>query len=137
MLQLYLVLNLLMLVLHMMFSIYFILISLNKCYTDSVRLMDGGSRCAGRVEVFHDDQWGTVCGDYGDIRDAAAVCRELRCGEAVSDANFGPGSGPIWMVDVYCSGSESTLRNCRSAGWGEHYCNHDQDAGVICLGRFY
>uniref|UniRef100_A0A3B4CQH6 SRCR domain-containing protein n=1 Tax=Pygocentrus nattereri TaxID=42514 RepID=A0A3B4CQH6_PYGNA len=103
----------------------------------SVRLVDGGSRCAGRVEVLHRGQWGTVCGDGWDMRHAAVVCRELGCGEAVdalSDAQFGPGSGPIWMSKVDCGGSESTLKNCRSAGWGKHYCDHSKDAGVVCSG---
>ncbi|XP_072529575.1 scavenger receptor cysteine-rich type 1 protein M130-like [Salminus brasiliensis] len=103
----------------------------------SVRLMDGGSRCAGRVEVLHRGQWGTVCDDEWDMGDAAVLCRELGCGEAVdvlSEAHFGSGSGPIWMDDVDCSGSESTLKNCRSAGWGKHNCNQTRNAGVICSG---
>uniref|UniRef100_A0A3B1JTT8 SRCR domain-containing protein n=1 Tax=Astyanax mexicanus TaxID=7994 RepID=A0A3B1JTT8_ASTMX len=105
----------------------------------SVRLVDGGSRCAGRVEVLHRGQWGTVCGNNWDMRDAAVVCRELGCGEAVdavSRANFGSGSGPIWMDDVDCSGSESTLKNCRSRVWGKHNCNMTHTSGVICSGNF-
>ncbi|XP_072529169.1 scavenger receptor cysteine-rich type 1 protein M130-like [Salminus brasiliensis] len=91
----------------------------------SVRLENGGSRCAGRVEVFHDDQWGTVCDDRWDMSDAGVVCRELGCGEAVEAV----------MDDVDCRGSESTLKNCRSNGWGKHNCDHDYDAGVICSGK--
>uniref|UniRef100_A0A3B1JI05 SRCR domain-containing protein n=1 Tax=Astyanax mexicanus TaxID=7994 RepID=A0A3B1JI05_ASTMX len=109
----------------------------NPC---SARLVDGGSRCAGRVEVLHRGQWGTVCGDNWDMRDAAVVCRELGCGEAVhavSESHFGSGSGPIWMDNVHCSGSESTLINCESAGWGKHNCDHSKDAGVICSGKLY
>ncbi|XP_072530156.1 scavenger receptor cysteine-rich domain-containing group B protein-like [Salminus brasiliensis] len=105
---------------------------------DSVRLVGGGSRCAGRVEVLHRGQWGTVCDDNWDMSDAAVVCRELGCGEAVdalSEAHFGSGSGPIWMDDVDCSGLESTLKNCRSRLWGKHHCSQNQNSGVICSGK--
>ncbi|XP_072530158.1 scavenger receptor cysteine-rich domain-containing group B protein-like [Salminus brasiliensis] len=106
--------------------------------TRSVRLVDGGSRCAGRVEVLHRGQWGTACDINWDMSDAAVVCRELGCGEAVdalSEAHFGSGSGPIWMDDVDCSGSESTLKNCRSRLWGKHDCSQTQNSGVICSGK--
>ncbi|XP_065509200.1 scavenger receptor cysteine-rich type 1 protein M130-like [Caloenas nicobarica] len=102
-----------------------------------VRLADGGRRCAGRVEVKHQGQWGTVCGDYWDMNDAAVVCKQLGCGSAVGAHRygyFGAGSGPIWMDNVGCRGTESTLSDCKHAGWGEHNCAHSLDAGVTCSG---
>uniref|UniRef100_A0A8C2B3Q0 Si:ch211-161n3.4 n=1 Tax=Cyprinus carpio TaxID=7962 RepID=A0A8C2B3Q0_CYPCA len=104
----------------------------------NVRLVGGHSRCAGRVEVLHRGQWGTVCDLGWDLADAAVVCRELDCGEpvdALGDAHFGSGSGPIWMSLVLCTGSESTLKNCGSSGWSKDDCTHNSDSGVICSGR--
>ncbi|XP_026101672.1 soluble scavenger receptor cysteine-rich domain-containing protein SSC5D-like, partial [Carassius auratus] len=104
----------------------------------NVRLVNGDSRCAGRVEVLHDGQWGTVCQVSWDLTDAAVVCREMSCGEALQAPGFsyfGPGSGKIWMDEVRCEGSEATLKDCGSSGWGEHYsfcADHEYDAGVKC-----
>ncbi|XP_061081753.1 deleted in malignant brain tumors 1 protein-like [Conger conger] len=103
--------------------------------SDSIRLVNGSSPCAGRVEVYRDGEWGRVCDRGWDLRDAVVVCRQLGCGDAVDalrEAHFGPGSGTIWMGPVSCSGSESSLKQCGSQGWGKHRCNHGEDAGVIC-----
>ena len=101
----------------------------------SVRLLGGGSPLAGRVEIFYNNQWGTICDDYWDINDANVVCRHLgfpQASQAPGSARYGQGSGPIWMDYVRCTGSESYIHNCRHRGWGKHNCDHSEDASVVC-----
>ncbi|XP_066487129.1 deleted in malignant brain tumors 1 protein-like isoform X2 [Tiliqua scincoides] len=103
-----------------------------------IRLVNGRSNCSGRVEVFHDGQWGTVCDDSWDITDARIVCQEMGCGDARSAQSrgaFGHGTGPIWLDDVHCTGTESALSQCPAKRWESHNCNHGEDAGVICSGN--
>lgn len=101
-----------------------------------MRLMNGGNRCLGRIEIKFQGQWGTVCDDNFNRDHASVVCKQLECGSAVSfsgSANFGEGSGPIWFDDLVCNGNESALWNCKHEGWGKHNCDHAEDVGVICL----
>ena len=98
--------------------------------------MVGGSSSEGRVEIFYQGEWGTVCDDLWELQDARVVCRQLgfpNAERAVSATDFfSTGDGPIFFDDVGCSGSESQLSDCSHRGWNVNNCGHSEDAGVFC-----
>uniref|UniRef100_H0UVU5 Uncharacterized protein n=1 Tax=Cavia porcellus TaxID=10141 RepID=H0UVU5_CAVPO len=104
------------------------------------RLLNGTGRFPGNAEVFTQDKWGTVYDDLWDLAEATVVCRQLRCGRAISalgKAHFGPGPGEILLDNLQCAGVERFLGQCAHSGWLEHNCGHHEDASVICSGTLY
>ncbi|XP_041729869.2 CD5 antigen-like [Coregonus clupeaformis] len=75
---------------------------------DDVRLVGGGSRCAGGVEWYDQGEWRTVGTDDRIKAVAAVVCRQLGCGSTVSVL----AGNRTREIGVYCSGSEPSLREC-------------------------
>jgi len=107
----------------------------------TVRLVNGSTEYEGRVEVYHNGEWGTVCDNGWDLNDAQVVCSELGLGQAIAprhNAFYGQGSGEIWLDDLNCVGTEGTIGNCSHRGWGIKNCDHSEDTGVKCTtGNFY
>lgn len=104
--------------------------------TTGVRLEDGNGNFTGRVEVFYNGEWGTVCSDEFDLDDATVVCSQAGYGPPV-DYWIDPSHrrhGRIWLDDLQCIGTESTLSECRSNNWGDTDCDHTQDIFVQCTG---
>ena len=90
----------------------------------------------GRVEIFYNGQWGTVCDDGWNSNDAKVVCRQLGFSgaEAALPGSSSPdGTGKIWLDNVNCNGNELSLAKCVHRGWGTHDCQHSEDAGVRCI----
>jgi hypothetical protein len=44
------------------------------------------------------------------------------------------GSGPIWIQNMECDGSEPSLEDCKAPSWKPTYrCKHLEDVGVECV----
>ncbi|XP_038053929.1 neurotrypsin-like [Patiria miniata] len=105
------------------------------CKPNIIRLVGGSNHTNGRVELYQDNAWGTLCDTDWDVRDAEVVCHQLGFSgavEAKSGAHFGQGVGPVYMDGLACDGSETKISECPSFCWEEVACNHTQDVGVVC-----
>ena len=110
---------------------------LTACIEGDIHLVGSAGSYEGRVEVCHNNIWGTVCDDSWDTKDGIVDCRQLGLGfvDVVGDAYFGEGTGHIWLDNLFCTGSESQLVDCFHHGFGGHNCEHYEDAGIICEGN--
>ena len=84
-----------------------------------MRLVGGAKLNQGRVEIFYNGVWGTICHDYFELPEANVVCRQLGfdgAALALRSAAYGQGKGVIWMDDVSCTGSETAISKCKHRG---------------------
>ncbi|KAL4422483.1 hypothetical protein ABPG75_008680 [Micractinium tetrahymenae] len=101
----------------------------------TLRLADGTNSTSGRVEMLQGGVWGTICDSGTTDQTATVVCRELGLGSAgilKTNAFFGEGSGPIYLVGLNCSGAESRIQDCPVYYQDTSGCRHYEDISVIC-----
>lgn len=108
-----------------------------------VRLVGGKNQMEGRVEIYFNGQWGTICDNHRDWsvqgdKEATVLCRQLDLGLfglTESGAMFGEGTGNIWNGKLSCNGSEKSIQDCYTPinDGGEWIpCDHSEDFGVVC-----
>lgn len=101
----------------------------------SIKLVGGRDDHEGNVEVLHNGKWGIVCDDEWDKNEAEVVCRQLGYnlgGKVTHSSTFGKGNRRFWMDNLFCTGKENKLSECRFDGWGVSDCEDSEVAGVIC-----
>ena len=107
----------------------------NACLCILVRLVDGGSYNEGRVEVYYNGRWGTVCNDGWNDNYASLVCAQLGFGSSGRLADFAPGYGSVLLEIVNCSLNHTFPDGCSHYGVGVTVgCDHSKDVGVKCNG---
>ena len=92
-------------------------------------------------------EWGNICDDGWDMRNAEVACHQLGFGDAdearidyFNEYSYDYVRGqaqpaiPIWMDNVHCSGSETRLSECAFRGWSLENCGHYEDVAIRCKG---
>ena len=104
----------------------------------AVRLSNGDNRRSGRVEMFINGEWGTVCKDSWSTASSSVVCRQLGLGSTgvMTSYGAGPMSYSIHLDEVRCNGSEANILACQHSRLGHHDCYHSDDVGVTCSGLY-
>ncbi|XP_064609751.1 uncharacterized protein LOC135473788 [Liolophura sinensis] len=98
-------------------------------------VLDVSGKIRGRVEIFMNGRWGTVCDKGWTQKNTDVVCRQMgyKHGSAKTGAYFGKGVGQITVTRALCHGNETWFKSCpRAKWWFFSACRHSNDVGVIC-----
>lgn len=105
--------------------------------TGTARLVGGPDGSTGRLEIFTNDVWGSVCDQGWHSADAAVVCRELGYDGVVvyaDQGSFGSSGGAIAGSNVGCIGTETFLSLC-SYSIDVASCSHSNDVAIVCQSK--
>ncbi|ELT88354.1 hypothetical protein CAPTEDRAFT_172188 [Capitella teleta] len=103
-----------------------------------LRLTSSTSSNIGRLEVFHEGNWGAVCDDDFTNEAAAVFCKSL--GLPYANAAAIPTYGfdyslPILLDQVTCQ-SALDARYCRHDGWEVHNCDRRENSLINAVDSF-
>ena len=103
--------------------------------TETMRLTScSASSCL--VQVRHQSEWGSICGQGVGQAAAKLICKEMGFPGVKRVEEAGRGSGRIWLSDLSCVGDEISATMCSHREWGNAgTCNHLNDLGVCCSGK--
>lgn len=95
-----------------------------------ITLVDGKNENEGRVEIYRNGRWGTLCKEIGHV-EASYICRHLGYlgGISAGSGFYGAGDGVFWKLNMTCL----LTRRCEVASSVEaDLCSHSNDAAIIC-----
>ena len=94
----------------------------------------------GRVEVFSNAHWISVCDQNFDRSDALVVCRQLGFTNVsrhfcCSYYGMGPTNATTYLTDLSCTGQERSLDQCSYNITTASTCSPTTIASVECIGK--
>lgn len=99
----------------------------------TVNIIGGGQR--GRIEISYDGQKGSICNKYWSKTNARVLCKEKGFADGETTNLGSVGTGKVFLSNVLCTGTESSILMCNSTGWdvsSDECANHRKDVEVMC-----
>ena len=102
-----------------------------------LRLVGGMDKFEGRVEIYYNNTWNTVCDDNWISANTDVICSELGYVKGIryhTHSFFGESSLPMLLDEVVCHGNEQSILSCAHSRVGRHDCVQGETIGVRCAG---
>ncbi|KAK7109556.1 hypothetical protein V1264_013581 [Littorina saxatilis] len=85
------------------------------------------------IMVYHQDQWGYICGDRWTDVEAETVCRGLNYSSGIAASRSSDSGGyPYLLHNVTCDNNAASLADCLSDDVKSDVCGYEDPAGVFC-----
>lgn len=101
-----------------------------------VRLVDKSSDRSGRVQVYHNGQWGSFCNHRFNAAAGNVLCRQLDLGiyHSFNTTGVSTQAEKIWIDNFKCNGHESNITQCDIRHWGTIICSPINEVHLTCQG---
>ncbi|XP_060606305.1 uncharacterized protein LOC132758628 [Ruditapes philippinarum] len=100
-----------------------------------IRLVDGPSIKAGRVEIYYNGSWGGICINDLTTNDTGVMCQMLgytRSSYILQNLGYAKGNNNITITDLNCFGNESDISDCKASPWQDGVCTSDAALWIAC-----
>ncbi|NXT44425.1 WC11 protein, partial [Pelecanoides urinatrix] len=92
--------------------------------------LENSDSCSGRLQVFYNRTWGSICSNSMTLDTVSLACKELGCrdgGSLETRLPYGRVSGPVWLDNVQCGEKTSSFWQCPSTPWDPQSCEDLRD----------
>ena len=97
--------------------------------------MVGSNDNSGRLEVYHEGQWGSVCSHKFGYHEATVACRMMGYSSALqvlTNEQSGKTDNKIVLSELTCAGTESHLTDCQYDDDEEETCSQGHPVHIEC-----
>uniref|UniRef100_A0AAY4DL18 Si:dkey-8e10.2 n=1 Tax=Denticeps clupeoides TaxID=299321 RepID=A0AAY4DL18_9TELE len=101
-----------------------------------VRLSDGFDKCAGRVEIRHEEKWWSVSNTMWTDANSNTVCAQLGCGQMSQHGHqlFANGATALLQLNFDCGRIADSIHKCRVTPVQSH-SSEVSSTKLICRGH--